>query len=145
MSEVIALTLIFIGSAFLLLASVGVLRMPDLYMRLQASAKAATLGLGCLLLGLAVHFSDIAVTSRALLTIVFLVLTAPVAAHMIGRAAYIVGVPLWHRTIRDDLRDQYDEATHTLNSPPQASPPEALEPAEETAEVPEVPSHRADG
>lgn len=136
MSEVIALTLIFIGAAFLLLASVGVLRMPDLYMRLQASAKAATLGLGCMLLGLALHFTDISVTSRALLTIFFLVLTAPVAAHMIGRAAYIVGVPLWHGTIRDDLQDRYDEATHTLYSPPHGSV--------EEEEAREVPTHGTD-
>jgi len=117
MSEIIAQVLIFTGASFLLVASVGILRMPDLYMRLQATAKAATLGVGCVLLGLAFHFGEISVTSRALLTIVFLTLTAPVAAHMLGRAAYIVGVPLWHGTVRDDLKDQYDQAAQVLNSP----------------------------
>ena len=51
------------------------------------------------------------------MTIVFLILTAPVAAHMLGRAAYIVGVPLWHGTVRDDLKDQYDQAAQILKSP----------------------------
>ena len=116
MNEVFAVVLMFAGAVFLLLAAVGVLRLPDLFMRIQASAKASTLGAGCVFLGLAVHFGEISVTSRALLTIVFLFLTAPIAAHMIGRAAYIVGVPLWSGTIRDDLRGQYDRENRLLRS-----------------------------
>jgi len=54
----------FAGAVFLLLAAVGALRMPDLFMRIQASAKASTLGTGCVLLGVAVHFAEIAVASR---------------------------------------------------------------------------------
>jgi multicomponent Na+:H+ antiporter subunit G len=83
-----------------------VLRLPDLFMRLQASTKASTLGLGCMLIALAVHFQDLTVTTRAVLVIAFFFLTAPVGAHMIARAAYAVGVPLWEGTIADELRDQ---------------------------------------
>jgi len=117
MNEIFAVVMMFTGAAFLLLAAVGVLRLPDIFMRIQASAKASTLGIGCVFLGLAVHFGEISVTSRALLTIVFLFLTAPIAAHMIGRAAYIVGVPMWRGTIRDDLRGQYDRENGILSSP----------------------------
>lgn len=104
MSEIVVVALIGIGSLFALLAAVGILRMPDLYMRIQAAAKAATLGVSCIVLAAVVHFTETGVTTRALLVIAFLFLTAPVAAHIIGRAAYAAGVPLWERTLVDELR-----------------------------------------
>ncbi len=106
MSDAISAALIVIGGGFMLLAGVGVLRMPDLFMRMQAATKAATLGAGCMLLAVAVHFGELTVVARALLVIAFVLLTAPVAAHMIARAAYSVGTPLWEGTIADELRDQ---------------------------------------
>lgn len=106
MIDIISAALIVIGGAFMLLAGVGILRMPDLFMRMQAATKAATLGAGCMLLAVAVHFGELTVVARALLVIAFILLTAPVAAHMIARAAYSVGTPLWEGTITDKLRDQ---------------------------------------
>jgi multicomponent Na+:H+ antiporter subunit G len=47
---------------------------------------------------------------------VFLFMTAPIAAHMLGRAAYSTGVPLWEHTIVDELSGHYDEKTHILSS-----------------------------
>src|SRR5688572_891613 len=104
MSEQISAVLIVVGASFMLLAGLGVLRLPDLFMRLQASTKASTLGVGCMLLGVAVHFQDLGVTTRAVLIVAFFFLTAPVGAHLIARAAYAVGVPLWEGTIVDELR-----------------------------------------
>jgi multicomponent Na+:H+ antiporter subunit G len=104
MSERISAVLLVVGASFMLLAGLGVLRLPDLFMRLQAATKASTLGVGCLLLGVAVHFQDLAVTARAVLVIAFFFLTAPVGAHVTARAAYAVGVPLWKGTITDELR-----------------------------------------
>jgi multicomponent Na+:H+ antiporter subunit G len=118
MTEVVSATLLTIGSLFLLLAAIGIMRMPDLLMRIQAATKAATLGVGCMLLAVAVYFNDFGVVMHALLVIAFFFMTAPVAAHMIGRAAYFVGVPLWERTIVDELHGRYDQQTHTLQSPP---------------------------
>jgi multicomponent Na+:H+ antiporter subunit G len=48
--------------------------------------------------------------------VVFIFVTAPVAAHMIARAAYFSSVPLWEGTLSDDLEGRYDERTHTLHS-----------------------------
>jgi multicomponent Na+:H+ antiporter subunit G len=104
----------FVGAAFLLLAAVGITRMPDLFTRLQATTKAATLGVGCVVLSVAVHFGDLGVAARAAAVIVFVLLTAPVAAHMIGRAGYMVGAPQWDGTIVDELRGQYEPGTHIL-------------------------------
>jgi multicomponent Na+:H+ antiporter subunit G len=120
MNEIIMSALLITGGAFLLLAAVGIVRMPDLYSRIQAATKAATLGVGCIILALAIHFVDLGITVRALLVIAFLFITQPVAAHMIGRAAYFVGVPLWEHTIMDELRGRYDATTHTLESPGRA-------------------------
>lgn len=119
MSEIASAILLCSGLAFLLLASIGILRMPDVFMRASSSTKAATLGVGCVLLAAAVHFAELRVTTRALAAIAFLFLTAPVAAHMIVRAAYLTGVPLWEGTIGDELRGRYNRETHTLHSPEQ--------------------------
>ena len=90
--------------------------MPDLFMRMSATTKAATLGVGFVLLGTAIQYWDVGIFSRAVVIILFLLLTAPVAAHMIGRAAYFDGVPLWNKTIVDELKGKYDEKTHNLDS-----------------------------
>lgn len=116
MAQVLSLTFLFLGAAFMLIAAIGVARMPDLFMRLHASTKSATLGAGCLMLGAAIHFGELAVGARALAVMVFFVVTAPVAAHVIGRAAYFAGVPLWEGTLSDELRDRYDVTTHVLAS-----------------------------
>jgi multicomponent Na+:H+ antiporter subunit G len=117
LSSLLATALMFIGASFLLLAAVGVTRMPDLFTRMQATTKAATLGVGCVVLAVAVHFGDLGVAARAAAVIIFVLLTAPVAAHMIARAAYLAGVPQWDGTIVDELRGRYDLRTHTLRSP----------------------------
>lgn len=117
MKETISAILIIVGTVFTVLAAIGILRMPDLFQRLSTATKAATLGVGSLLLAAAVHFDDLGTTTRALATILFLVLTAPIAAHLIGRAAYFIGTPLWEGTISDELAGQYDTETHVLKSP----------------------------
>ena len=116
MNEFAEAALLITGAAFLLLAAIGVARMPDLFIRMQCATKAATLGISCILLSVALSMEDFGVTIRAILTIAFFFLTAPVAAHMIGRAAYLVGVPLWKGTIVDELSGHYDRRTHTLGS-----------------------------
>lgn len=96
--------LVLLGAAFMLVAALGLLRMPDLLMRMHAATKAGTLGAALLLLAVAVASADAGVTVRAAATIVFLFLTAPVSAHVIGRAAYNSGkLQLWEKTHLDEL------------------------------------------
>jgi multicomponent Na+:H+ antiporter subunit G len=118
MQDIISAVLMIVGTIFMLLASIGILRMPDLFLRMSATTKAATLGVSTMLLAMAVYFDNLGVASRAVATIIFVLLTAPVAAHMIGRAAYFVKVPLWEKTVIDDLSGRYDPNTHTLDSHP---------------------------
>jgi multicomponent Na+:H+ antiporter subunit G len=103
-SPIVALLLV-LGALFMLLAGIGLVRLPDLYLRMSATSKAATLGASLVLLGSAVHFGTAAVAGRAVVIVVFLFLTAPVAAHTIGRAGYRRKSPLWQGTIADELAD----------------------------------------
>ncbi|MBT8208430.1 MAG: monovalent cation/H(+) antiporter subunit G [Acidimicrobiia bacterium] len=94
-----------LGAAFGAVAAVGIIRMPDLYTRMQSATKAGTLGVACIVLAAALHFREAVATVEATLVIVFLFATAPIASILIARAAYVMGVPLWSRTGRDDLGD----------------------------------------
>ena len=114
--EIVVAVLMLMGAFFMFLAGVGILRMPDLFLRMSATAKAGTLGAGLLVVGAALTFNDFAIFTRALAIIAFLLLTAPVAAHLIGRAAYFDGVPLWPGTVRDDLHGHYRASTHALEN-----------------------------
>lgn len=124
MAEGISVFLLLLGAAFMLLASIGLLRMPDIYMRMHSSTKSSTLGLGLIMLGVALRFDDFAIAVRALSILLFMLATAPVAAHMIGRAAYFSGVPLWEGTLSDEMQGHYDPETHMLSSQPK--PPDRL-------------------
>lgn len=115
LTSLIVHLLVAIGVGLTLLASTGLVRMPDLYTRLQTSSKASTLGAGCALLATAVRFPEASVGVRAALVILFLCATTPIAAHMIARVGYLTGVPPSPDTKVDELRGQYDEETHALN------------------------------
>jgi multicomponent Na+:H+ antiporter subunit G len=121
----ISMILFVLGAFLMFLAGLGLLRLPDIFLRMSAATKASTLGAGFILLAAALYFEDLGTTSRAIATIFFLLLTGPVAAHRIGRAAYFDGSPLWEGTVRDDLRGHYDQRTHELESAPcEDFPPE---------------------
>jgi len=102
------------GALFILLAAIGILRMPDFYLRVSVTTKAATLGVGLILTSAAVAFQQFAVTSRVIAIIIFILLTGPVGAHIIGRAAYFIGVKLWDKTGTDDLKGKYNDRNHKL-------------------------------
>lgn len=108
--------LVLLGCSFMVVAGIGLLRLPDVFMRISAISKAVTLGVGCVLLAVSLHFHEIGVTTRSLLIIGFFFLTSPVSAHIISRAAYIAGAPLWTKTFVDELRGKYDLKAGQLSS-----------------------------
>ncbi|WP_299816661.1 monovalent cation/H(+) antiporter subunit G [uncultured Roseibium sp.] len=89
--EIISGTMLIIGALFALVASIGLIRLKDVYMRMHAASKAGTLGSGVMLLAMAVHASDLAVVTRAIAGVVFFLLTAPISAHLLAKAAYAAG------------------------------------------------------
>ena len=121
MSDIIATAAVLLGTALGVLSAVGIVRMPDVYIRLQVASKASSLGIALLMLGVAAHFDELSVTVRALLVVVFLFLTAPVAAHVIGRAAYITGCPLAPGTALDELAGAYDRDSGRLEGAAQGA------------------------
>ena len=117
MSELIGALLLIAGSFFVLVAALGIVRLPDVFMRMHAATKAGTLGAGLVLVAAAVVFGELAVAVKGVVVFVFLLLTAPVAAHVLGRAAYYDRAEVWERTHHDDLRGRYDEVRHGRPDP----------------------------
>lgn len=103
MNDIIIMILSTLGAIFILIASLGIYRMPDFYSRLSVTVKAATIGIGCILSATAIRYSDFAVTTKVIAIIFFLFITSPVAAFLIARTAYVSGVKLWSKSVRDEL------------------------------------------
>lgn len=109
MNEMIGSAFIIIGLAFDFFGCFGLIRFPDVYTRLQASAKCITLGTCGIILGLVCYKGFSATGIKALLCLVFIVLTAPVSAHALARAAYRSGVKPWAGTVVDDYSEDMDK------------------------------------
>ena len=122
MSELLIIVLSSLGTLFALLAAVGLIRMPDTFLRISVNTKAATLGVGLLLAAAAIFFSDLAISTRVLAIIIFIFLTAPIGGHLLGRTGYFIGNKLCDKTHIDDLKDQYNKKTHELSSEDQEEP-----------------------
>lgn len=97
--------MMLVGAAFAVIATIGILRLPDIYTRTHAASKAGTLGSGLLLLSLAVFSQELDVVTRAIAAIVFFVLTAPISSHLLARSAYLVGYRPEPSTRCDDMAD----------------------------------------
>ncbi|MDB2406924.1 monovalent cation/H(+) antiporter subunit G [Jannaschia sp.] len=114
---------VLLGGFFAFIAGLGILRLPDVLIRMHATTKAGTLASGLIMLAVAVGLADVPTVARAVVIVLFLLLTAPVAAHMIGRAAFRSGVPLWKTDIdptadvklgvRDEVSRARDRAGHS--------------------------------
>jgi multicomponent Na+:H+ antiporter subunit G len=113
LTEVVISVLLLMGTFFVFSSSLGILRFPDVYSRLHAATKSATLGVSGVMLAafLFFLFKENMVSGKLILGILFVLLTAPVSGHMISRSAYRTGVPLSDRTIKDELENRYKDET----------------------------------
>src|SRR5690606_22749604 len=109
MNDLLIMILSTLGAIFILIASFGIVKMPDFYSRLSITIKAATLGIGCILIAAVLYFSDFSVTTKALAIIFFLFITSPVAGFLISKVAYVTGTKLWDKSIMDELKDDLEE------------------------------------
>jgi len=105
MSETIGYIIISIGVLFDLLGCIGLVRLPDVYNRLQAGTKCVTLGTCLILIGAAIVTPSGAAAVKCILCAIFVLLTSPVGAHAIARAAHRSGVPLWEDSVIDRYAD----------------------------------------
>jgi len=105
--EIIGYIFIGIGSFFLLLASIGLLRMPDVYNRMQTATKATTLGALSVLIG--IGLVDLWWFPKSLIIALFIVLTAPIGASALARASYKHGVKLWEGSVVDKYKEEKED------------------------------------
>ena len=101
MNESIGLTLIVIGVLFDITGCIGLVRLPDVYNRIQASTKCVVLGTTFILLGSLVWLDSLPATVKGLLCILFILITSSTAAHALARAAHQSGVPLCDQSVTD--------------------------------------------
>jgi multicomponent Na+:H+ antiporter subunit G len=110
--EVLVAALAGIGLLFSLSGAVGILRMPDVYCRIQCSSKTITMGALPALIALTIGEGPITTyASRALIVAALLLIVSPTAAHALARAAYKAGVPMWDGAVRDEPREVQEEKT----------------------------------
>ncbi|NOJ82192.1 monovalent cation/H(+) antiporter subunit G [Myxococcus xanthus] len=107
MKELITAVLLVLGALLMLLAGLGLFRMPDLFLRLHGAAKASSLGVGLLLGAAALGLGDVSVVARAALGVTFVFVMTPVATLLIAQAAFRAGIPLWERTHQNDLEEHH--------------------------------------
>ncbi|HML20656.1 MAG TPA: monovalent cation/H(+) antiporter subunit G [Aggregatilinea sp.] len=103
--DVLTYLFLLIGTVFCLIAGLGILRMPDLFLRMSMTTKAGTIGIGSLMIACMIHFDESAAIAKAFAIIIFMLITSPVSAHMIGRAGYLDrDVTLWSKTHTDQFK-----------------------------------------
>ncbi|MCM8822890.1 MAG: monovalent cation/H(+) antiporter subunit G [Candidatus Omnitrophica bacterium] len=104
MRETIGILFMFAGVVFDAIGCVGLVRLPDLYNRLQASLKCVAMGTSMILFGTMIIAGFSAVGAKAFLCLIFILIISPTTEHALARASYIAGVKLWEGSIIDRLK-----------------------------------------
>lgn len=112
----ISIVLILAGSFFVGIAAIGLLRLPDLYTRMHAAAKAGAFGGSLILIATALLFGSWIITIKIVLIILFFYASTPVAGHMIGRAGYLTGIRQWSQAKIDELKGKYHSGSGKLDA-----------------------------
>ncbi len=108
MNEIIGSLVILVGALFLLLAAIGIVRMPDSYNRIQAGTKATTLGLILVLTGIGIYHPDW--IWKLIILIYFVLLSNPTSSHALARAAHRRGICITDATVIDQLESFENES-----------------------------------
>ena len=111
MSDILGIIFIGVGLAFDFFGCLGLLRLPDVYNRLQASTKCVTLGTCSILFGVFLMLGPTAAGIKSLLCIIFLILTTPVSAHAIARGAHRSGGKVWEGSVVDRYKEDKEGET----------------------------------
>lgn len=107
--DIVSALLLLAGSGFMLIASIGMIRFPDFYIRNSASTKAVVLGVLLILLGVGVHYNDVLIFLEIFAILFFIFLISPLSAHIVSRAAVISQVKFWEKTNLEELGDYIEE------------------------------------
>ena len=110
-ADVVSGVLIVLGTLLTLVATIGLVRLPDFFARGHAATKGATLGLALTLGGAAIQLANRGDIAKLALAVIAQFLTAPVASHLLGRTAHRTGINLSAHTVLDEFVDEPDQAT----------------------------------
>lgn len=105
MTEWIVSILIILGSLFMLVAALGIVRLHDVYMRMHAITKAASLSIVLFLLAVVVHQFSWGTLFGVILVMLFIIATTPVASHMIAMVSHMMGIPMSKGAVMDELEE----------------------------------------
>ena len=105
MSSAVGIGIIVVGILFDIFGCIGLIRLPDVYNRLQAATKCVTLGTCLILTGVVVMNVSTAASIKAVICILFILITSPTAAHALARGAHTSGVRLWEKSVIDRYRE----------------------------------------
>lgn len=105
MSDLLGVTIITIGVLFDIFGCIGLLRLPDVYNRIQSSTKCVTLGTCLILIGSVILLGSLSGAVKGLLCIAFILITSSASAHALARAAYRLGIPLWEGSVVDQYKE----------------------------------------
>lgn len=109
--EVVSVFAVIMGIAFMFMGAVGVYRMPDVYHRLHASSKCATLGVACLVIAAILHVGTFTMFAKGVLALVFAFTALPVGSHMLAKAALMAKSGQWSETLSDEHAEDVIEET----------------------------------
>jgi len=109
MNEIIGRIIIVVGVVFDTIGCIGLVRLPDVYNRLQAATKCVTLGTCGIMFGIFIMQGFNSLGIKALVCIPFIFLTAPTAAHALARGAHLFGVKLWDKSVCDKYQEDKKE------------------------------------
>ena len=98
LADIFSAVCVMIGTVFMLIAALGIIRMPDFYIRMSTITKATSLGIGFILLGATIHLNSLEIILKAAAILTFVVITSPVSAYIIAKAAKKIRVPFWNKT-----------------------------------------------
>lgn len=104
-TEIIASVLLVIGAGFMLISALGIVRFPDLYTRMHAATKASSLGVMLILAAVCIYFFSWLILVKAILTIIFIFATVPVASHLIAGTAHSMKISKWKYTVIDEWEE----------------------------------------
>lgn len=105
MNEIIGLIFVIVGTLFNAFGCVALLRLPDVYSRLQAATKCVTLGTCAIMFGVFIRSGFSSLGVKALVVIPLILITSPVAAHALAQGAHMFGVTLWGKSVCDKYQD----------------------------------------
>jgi multicomponent Na+:H+ antiporter subunit G len=109
MKEWIAAFFLISGSLFMLIAAIGVVKFSDVYMRMHAITKAASLGAILMLVAISILYFEWIVWLESVMVVLFIIITAPVASHMIAKAAHRANMPKGDGYVMDELEGNKNE------------------------------------